>query len=724
MAKVSESDKLAEQHATFKLGFERSQERSFEERMMNLEDRRFIDVPGAQWESEIGDQFGNQPQLEVDKVSQAVDDVVTDYLENKIDGMYISKDGALDEKLAETCMSLRRADQQDSSAALAKSGGFREMAGGGIGAYMLEARYEDPEVDPEYADEDEPQRIRYKSIPDADRRVFWDCDSVLPDKSDAKTCYILHPMTKEEFEEQWPDDDPATWDSAISQGFFDWKPGNDIMVLEVFNKEHEPDVKCYYQRPGAKEYGEDDYIDPEGLEFYYQSDLGEGSYKVRDLKALGYKKVKEKRVLRTRIRRYIMSGVRILEPVETVAGSEIPVVFLVGHHAVVDGVERTRGIVRKSRDPQIIKNAMLSKLMELCAQSVAKTPLMSPEQMGTHDAVWKAHPVEKFTWLPIDHITNPEGRKELVPPVAWIEPQPVPPVLSELHQQVDIDLKEITRTPGAAQDVKSHVPNSALSQVLANVDKRSSKFILSMAVGERREATIWLSMAAELYYQKGRKMKGVTAKNEAVRIELRTADLDESDMPKVANDLSRARFDVAVEVGPSSDSKRAAALDASLKLLGAIGPEVPDAKQVVTYQAMKNMGGEGIIDMRKWADDRLLRLGCGTPTPEQQQQIAQERAAQKPSAIDQLALAQAQSELEKAKKLIEEQALTIAKTKKTEIDGVVALEKVGLDKSKAQVDSTVALHRANLDEKESIVGAAESLHGMSSTESPSGESGS
>lgn len=724
MAKVSESDKLAEKHASFKLGFERTQNRSYDERMMNLEDRRFIDVTGAQWESEIGDQFANQPKLEIDKVTQAVDDVCTDYLENKIDGMFISKDGALDEKLAETCMSLRRSDQQDSSAALAKGGGFREMVSGGIGAYMLEAQYEDPEVDPEYADEDEAQRIRYKPIPDADRRVFWDEDSILPDKSDATTCYILHPMTMEKFQEQWPDEDPATWDSAITQGFFDWKPGNDVMVLEVFNKEHEPDVKCYYQRPGAKEYGEDDYIDPEGLEFYYQSDMGEGSYKARDLKALGYKKVKEKKVLRTRIRRYIMSGVGMLEPAETVPGIEIPVVFLVGHHAMVDGVERTRGIVRKSRDPQIIKNAMLSKLMELCSQSVAKKPLLSTEQMGPHNEIWKSDTVEKYTWLPIEPITNTEGRKELVPPVGWIEPQPVPPVLSALHQQVDIDLKEITRTPGAAQDVKSHVPNSALSQVLSNVDKRSSKFILAMAVGERREATIWLGMAMELYYQKGRKMKGVTAKNEAVKVELRSASLDDNEMPKVANDLSRARFDVAVEVGPSSDSKRSAALDASLKLLGAIGSDVPDAKQVVTYQAMKNMGGEGIIDMRKWADDRLLRMGCGTPTPEQQQQIQQEQAVQKPSAIDQLALAQAKAELAKAQKLIEEQALIIAKTKKTEIDGVVALEKVGLDKSKAQVDSTVALHRANLDEKSALVGAAESLHGMSSTESPSGESGS
>jgi hypothetical protein len=711
-------------HAKLKAGFERTQETSYDERMENLKDRRFIDVPGAQWENEVGDQFENKPKLEIDKTTQAVDDVVTDYLENKIDATFISKDGALDPELAETCASLRRADQQDSTAAIAKNNGFREMTAGGIGSYMLVAEYEDREIDPDHADDDEPQRIRYRPIYDADRRVFWDQDSVMSDKSDAKTCWVLHPLTMEEFKDRYPDDDPAEWPNSVHQGFFDWQPDNRVMICEVFNKEWEPDVKCFYQRPGGEEYGEEDYIDPEGLEIYYKSDLEEAPHIARDLKAMGFKKVKEKKVLRTRVRRYIMNAMRILEPVETVAGSEIPVIFLVGHHVVVDGVERIRGLVRKARDPQMIKNAMLSKLMELCAQSVAKKPLLSTEQMGDHDDVWKSDTIENHTWLPIDPITNPEGRKELVPPVAWVEPQPVPPVLSALHQQVDVDLKEITRTPGATQDVKSHVPNSALTEVLSRVDKRSSKFILSMATAERWEATVWIGMAIELYYQKGRKMKGVTSKNEAVKIQLQKPSMDENEMPKKANDLSRARFDVAVEVGPSSDSKRDAALDAGLKLLTAIGSDIPDLKQVIGYHVAKNMRGEGITDIREWADGKLLRMGVGKPSTEQAQQIQREQAAQKPPPIDQLALAQAESEKAKAGKLAKEQALTDAKTEKTKIDGMVALEKAGLDKAQAGVNNQLAIHRANLDEKEALVSAAESLSGLTSTQSPSGESGS
>lgn len=722
--RASESDRLVEKHAKFKACFDRIQEKCHDERTMNLKDRRFIDVAGAQWESEIGDEFQNKPKLEIDKTTQAVDDVVTDYLENKIDAMFISKDGAIDPELAETCASLRRADQQDSSAAIAKNNGFREMTAGGIGSYMLVAEYEDREVDPDHADDDEPQRIRYRPIYDADRRVFWDEDSVMADKSDAKTCWVLHPLTMEEFRERYPDDDPAEWPNSIHEGFFDWQPDTRVMLCEVFDKESEPDVKCFYQRPGSPEYGEDDYIDPEGLEFYYKSDLDDAPHIARDLKAMGFKKVKEKKVLRQRVRRYIMNAIRILEPVETVAGSEIPVIFLVGHHVVVDGIERIRGLVRKARDPQMIKNAMLSKLMELCAQSVAKKPLLSTEQMGDHDDVWSSDTVENHTWLPIDPITNTEGRKELVPPVAWIEPQQVPPVLSALHQQVDVDLKEITRTPGATQDVKSHVPNSALTEVLSRVDKRSSKFILSMATAERWEGIVWLGMAIELYYQKGRKMKGVTSKNETVKIELHKPTLDDAELPKKANDLSRARFDVAVEVGPSSDSKRDAAMDAGIKLLGVIGESVPDAKQVLTYHVMKNMRGEGIVDLREWADNRLVRFGVGKPTPAQEQQIKQEQATQQPPAIDQLALAQAESEKAKAGKLAKEQALTDAKTEKTKIDGMVALEKAGLDKAKALMDNDLAKHRANLDEKEALVSAAESLHGLTPEQSPSGESGS
>ena len=92
------------------------------------------------------------------------------------------------------------------------------------------------------------------------------------------------------------------------------------------------------------------------------------------------------------------------------------------------------------------------------------------------------------------------------------------------------------------------------------------------------------------------------------------------------NDLSRAKFDVNVDVGPSSSSKRAATVRALTGMMAIT--DDPQTKQVLQAMAMMNMEGEGIGDVRDFFRKQLLRLGVVKPTEQEAEMLAQEQQMQ------------------------------------------------------------------------------------------------
>ena len=114
--------------------FDKIQEALRDERLQCLQDRRFYSISGAQWEGPLRDQYANKPKFEVNKIMLAVIRIVNEYRNNRITVDFVSKDGTRDDKLADTCDKLYRADEQDSGAEEAYDNAFEEAVGGGFGA--------------------------------------------------------------------------------------------------------------------------------------------------------------------------------------------------------------------------------------------------------------------------------------------------------------------------------------------------------------------------------------------------------------------------------------------------------------------------------------------------------------------------------------------------------------------------------------------------------------
>jgi hypothetical protein len=86
------------------------------------------------------DQYENKPKFEVNKIMLSVIRIVNEYRNNRITVDYVSKDGMENDKLAEVCDGLIRADEQASVADEAYDNAFEEAVGGGIGAWRLAHR--------------------------------------------------------------------------------------------------------------------------------------------------------------------------------------------------------------------------------------------------------------------------------------------------------------------------------------------------------------------------------------------------------------------------------------------------------------------------------------------------------------------------------------------------------------------------------------------------------
>ena len=606
---ISNDQRLANLHSEALRQFNDIQTALRDERLQCLQDRRFYSLCGAQWEGPLWDQYENKPKFEVNKIMLAVIRIVNEYRNNRITVDYVSKDGTENDQLAEVCDGLYRADEQASVADEAYDNAFEEAVGGGIGAWRLRTVYEDEEND-----EDERQRIRFEPIFDADSSVFFDLNAKRQDKSDAKYCFVVSSMTRESYKETYGDD-PTDWPKIIHQYEFDWATPDVVFVAEYYKIEEKTEtIRIFQAIDGTEErYTTKDFQNDETLE--------------ATLYAIGTTEVRQKRVKRMRVHKYIMSGGKVLEDAGYIAGKCIPIVVVYGKRWFVDNIERCMGAVRLAKDAQRLKNMQLSKLGEISALSSIEKPILLPEQVAGHQLMWAEDNLRDYPYLLVNPITGADGSTTVSGPVAYTKSPQIPPAMAALLAVTESDMQEILGNPQGADKMVSGVSGKAVEMIQTRVDMQSFIYMSNFAKGMKRCGEIWLSMAKDIYTEENRKMKTIAPTGQAGMIELMQPMIDqETGEIKTTNDLSDATFDVVADVGPSSSSKRAATVRALTGMLQITND--PETAQVLTAMAMMNMEGEGVGDANAYFRKKLLRMGVVKPTDVEAEELQAEMQGQ------------------------------------------------------------------------------------------------
>lgn len=652
------------------------------ERRQSLEDREFYLVAGKQWAGSLGDQFENKPRFEFNKVHLSVIRLFNEYRNNPIAVDFVAKDEAQNDELSDACDMMLRADEQDSNAEEAYDNAFEEATAGGYGGYRLCAKYED-----DGDEENERQRIHIMPIFEADQCLYFDVNAKRQDKADAERAWLLTSMHPETYKEKYGKDISSV-DKRAADGF-SWESSEVVYIAEYYEIEDQGyTVFDYESLTGeTKRFTEDDFEDDDGDE------EEEGKANLRqELENTGWTLKRTRKITRKRVHKYIHDGAEILEDCGFIAGECIPLIPQYGKRAYVNGVERFSGHVRLAKDPQRLKNMQISKLAEYAAMSSMEKPILTPEQVAGHVHMWQDDNIQQYPFLLINPIEDASGQKLPAGPVAYTKPPTIPPAMSALLQGTEFDLKEILGSAQLGEKMEANQSGKAVELIQNKIDMQAFIYTSNAAKARKRGAEVWLSMAKELYAEKGRKIRGLTKENKPQAIELGREILQEGKVIAEV-DMARAKLDVATTVGPASSSRKAATVRALSNT--AMIVQDPNERAAIIGTMMLNMEGEGLQDLREYYRKRMVQIGAAKPTDDDKREAEEAKKTAQPDPNAELVKAAAQREAAEAANAEADALLKVEKMVLTQAQTIETLSKVGEMEQAQAIQAMEALQAQN-----------------------------
>lgn len=618
------------------------------QRAESLQARRFVTIPGAQWEGDWGVQFENAPRPEVDKITKSLEKIETDYRENRLTVAFKPANDIADEDTAETLNGMYRADAYEYKAQQAKDNAFQEAIRGGFGAYRL-CTVDDDEYDPD----NDKQRVNPGMvITDADQSVYFDGASKLYDKSDAKWAFIVTANPRIAAEEEWGEANCVEWPVAQWKWQYDWYTPDVVRIAEYYEVEVRSENRLTLTNDLTSE-----------EQRYWEDEVD--AQEITDLQAQGWV-LKSKKAKRRRVHKFILNGTKILKDCGFIAGDCIPIVPVYYRREYVDNMERWRGFVGKKMDRQRIYNSQMAKLVETSALAPYEVPMLTAEQVsgyvsgpdGTLITIaehWARGNIDRTPFRIVNPLIDPDGSYAQLGPVGKVEPPQVQPATAALLQISSADLTDEDQN---VEEVKANVSADAMDIAQSRVDAKSGIALDNMRQSEQRGAEIYLGMAREVNFEPEREVETRTHDGEDGTAKLYEPMIDQNSVYRIRNDLSRGKYKVVADVQESTSTARQKTVRQNMtiaEVAGQLGNQALGNAALLT--AVMNQDGEGQQDMQAYARNQLIALGVIKPTPEEQQEIAkaqQEQGQQPPSPADQALQAQAaelasKAELNKAK---------------------------------------------------------------------------
>lgn len=618
--------------------------------------RRFVEIPGAQWEGPWGEQFENSIRVEIPKIGRAIRKIETDYRENRIVPDFKPDGGESNQDTADTLAGMHRADSHRFKAQQARDNAFFEAIRGGFGAYRLANVLED-----EYDRDNDKQRINPGLlIADADQHVFFDPQSKLYDKSDAKFAFVLLPYTPEAFKDEFGDEAPTSWpDGVVTYPKFDWYRPETVMACEYYEAVDTAEKLFVLTQPMT------------GIEErFWRSEISDED--LEEKKLAGWQVATQRRK-RPRIRKYILSGVKVLENSGAIAGPRIPIVPVYGQRSFVDGQERFKGHVQDRIDAQRLYNSNVSRLAETNARSPQEVPIFAAEQMPPNlGELWARAHIDRLPYLLVNPLLDPQtGQIVSSGPIGYVKPPELAPVTAALLQIANNDLTE--EDQDGADTVKANTSADAMDIAAARVDAKSGIYLDNMRESVQCEGEIYIGMAGEVYVEPDREVETMSEDGDDGSEKLMQMFTDARGVPAVRNDFAKGRYKVIASVTEATATRRDKTVRSALNMAEvALQAQDMEMAQACIITAMMNTDGEGIDDLHAFARQRGIAIGLVQPNEEEQALMAQQQEQQGPDPASLLAEGQAKAleaqagkDTALAGKAVADTALSKAKTVET-----------------------------------------------------------
>jgi hypothetical protein len=589
-----------------------------------LDDLRFMaGSPDNQWQwpadvlatrgAVQGQTINARPCLTINKLPQHVRQVTNEQRQNRPSGKVIPADDKADVEVAAIYDGMVRHIEYMSDADVAYDTACENQVTYGEGYIRVLT---------EYCDEDSfDQDLRIGRVRNS-FSVYMDPMSQDPTGADAEWCFITQDITKQEYERDYPDAAPLS--SILASGVGDqylsqWLTEDTLRIAEYFYYKHEDATLNLY--PGNQSFFD-------------------GSPEDKNMKEMGLKPIKSRRVDRKKVMWMKTNGFESLEEREW-AGKWIPVVRVIGNEFEVEGQIYISGLVRNAKDAQRMYNYWTSQEAEMLALA-PKAPFIGyGGQFEGYEMQWKTANTTNWPYLEVNPDVT-DGMGAVLP-----LPQRAAPPLPQTGL--------IQAKMGASDDIKS-TTGQYDSSLGATSNERSGRAILArekqgdtgtyhyvdnLARAIRHITRQLVDMIPKIYdTERIARIVGLDGEVDMVKInpqqpnpvnEIR--DMNTGIVIEKIYNPGVGRYDVVVTTGPSYMTKRQEAMDAMSQILQGN----PQLWSVAGDLFVKNMDWPGSEELAarlaKTIDPKLLEDGDKDPALQAAEQQMQAMGAE----LDQMA---------------------------------------------------------------------------------------
>jgi hypothetical protein len=622
---------------------------------------------GEQWPVKVLQERENEgrPVLTVNRIPQFIRQVTGDMRQKRPSIKTVPVDSRGDKETAETIAGMIRYIENRSDASGVYMQGGESQVGCGIGHWMVSKEYADGTTFN--------QELRIMGVDDQ-VAVACDPDAKLPMREDAKWWIIPVDMSRESFEENYPDfsvEDFDDADLASAEGWFD----QDFVRVAVYwcKKPHKRVLAL------LKDGGVSDLTDKDEAE---RNEIGMTAVRVEERDSF-------------KVVRYLITAAHVLEETDW-PGMNIPIIPVLGEEIKIGKRTVRHGLTRFARDPQRMINYYSSAEAE-CVALQPKSPWIATEKnVEKQMEMWSTANTKAWPTL----IYTPDPSNGNIPPQR-VQPAVSSQGISEGLDRAVNDMKGVIGIYDAGLGNKSNeTSGKAILARQREGDVGTFVYIDNWSRAIRRTGAILVDLIPHVYDSE--RMIRIMGEDGKVDLKWINRPVSPQEMgqdgqmqePKIENDVTVGAYDVVLEVGPSYTTKREEAKESMTAFI----QSAPDTAPVIMdlyakaqdwplgdeigerFEAVAPPAIQALIKKQRQSDHEQ-------PTPEEMQE---QQAVQQKQQMEQAAI---QLELQN-KKLINDKLAAEAQKIMSEAGAAgqggpdpVAMMKAQAEQQKMQLDA-------------------------------------
>lgn len=618
-----------------------------------------------------------RPCLVVNRIPQFIHQVANDQRQNRPSIKVHPEDDQADVETAKVLQGGIRHIENASNADVAYDTAFDSAATGGFGFFRVNTAYTDP-----FSFN---QDIQFKRLRNP-MQAYLDPSHQEPDGSDANYGFVWEDLQQDEFKALHPNSELAglsNWNTyeAPTDG---WVTHECVRVVEYFEKEFREDtllllsdgstvLASEYKEPPQEETAE--HAPPMGEPMDEHGSPAPGMPQGQPQLPVPARPtiVAQRKTKIPVVRWYKINGLEILEETEWPC-EWIPIIPVYGSEYVVNGKVIREGVIRHAKDSQRMYNYWASAETETIALA-PRAPFIGAEgQFEGHEKKWQNANRRNIAFLEYKpktvagQLAPPPQRQPFEPPVQAI---------TQAKMFASDDMKATTGIYDSALGNRSN-ENSGVAIQRRNMQSQTSNFHLidNLTRSLKHAGRIAIALIPKVYDTK-RLMPVIDDEGNRKLVTLNFPFMEGG--KQVVYDVTRGRYGVTVDVGPSFATKRQEAASFMQEMVRSYPPLMQMAGDLL----VKNMDVPGSDELsqriKKTLPPGLAEDDKDAPPIPPQMQAKMQQMGQM---------------VQKLTETVHEQAQVI-ETKKMELESRERIEM-------AKIQANIAIEDAKLGSQEAV----------------------